>query len=292
MGFSHSTCRPARRHAMLWRACRNTGVATYTASAPDSASADSRSCHAGAPYASALRGSRVTIPASRPRGSARMAGNTRLLAISPMPMTSQRNMMSMVLAWNISGAAGGVTAVGRFMRWVVCLPWLFVPGPCKAWDTTPHRRITKAALDALPARLLNRFGKEAAPLVEIYCMYPDRYVEMASYGFVRNSPGPRTVSEISNYCVRPDGELLHGATGDRVTDFGSLQYLFENIVANSSRNRPDDAAKYAGVLSHFIADSLSPPHAVTPERLLDMKPWWLSAGGVNIHSAIEKSLPE
>jgi len=178
------------------------------------------------------------------------------------------------------------------MRWLVCLPLLFVPGPCKAWDTTPHRRITKAALDALPARLLNRFGKEAAPLVEIYCMYPDRYVEMASYGFVRNSPGPRTVSEILNYCVRPDGELLHGATGDRDMDFGSLQYLFENIVANSSRNRPDEAAKYAGVLSHFIADSLSPPHAVTPERLLDMKPWWLSAGGVNIHSAIEKSLPE
>ena len=121
------------------------------------------------------------------------------------------------------------------MRWLVCLPLLFVPGPCKAWDTTPHRRITKAALDALPARLLNRFGKEAAPLVEIYCMYPDRYVEMASYGFVRNSPGPRTVSEILNYCVRPDGELLHGATGDRDTDLGSLQYLFERIGANSSR---------------------------------------------------------
>jgi hypothetical protein len=177
------------------------------------------------------------------------------------------------------------------MRLLVCLPLLFVPGPCKAWDTTPHQRITKAALDTLPARLLNRLGKEAAPLVEIYCMFPDRYVEMARYGFVRNSPGPRTASEIEAYCVRPDGEILHGATGDRDTDLGSLQYLFEHIIASSSRNRPDEAAKYAGVLSHFIADSLSPPHAVTPERLLDMKPWW-AGGDVNIHSAIERSLPE
>src|SRR5664279_431497 len=88
MGFSHSTCRPARRQAMVCGACRNTGVATYTASAPDSASAPSRSLHAGTFQAAALAGSRVTTPTSRLRGSARIAGSTRFLAISPMPISS------------------------------------------------------------------------------------------------------------------------------------------------------------------------------------------------------------
>lgn len=178
------------------------------------------------------------------------------------------------------------------MRLLLCLPLLFIAAPCRAWDTGPHQRITKAALDALPARLLSRFEKEAAPLIEIYCMYPDRYVEMERFGFVRNSPGPRSASEIRLYCVRPDGEPLHGATGDRDTDLGSLVYLFERIVTSLSERRPGEAAKYAGVLSHFIADSLSPPHAVVPARLRAMAPRSTEARDFNIHSAIERSLPE
>jgi hypothetical protein len=152
--------------------------------------------------------------------------------------------------------------------------------PSGAWDTVPHQRITKAALDALPQRARNRFGPEIAALVEIYCMYPDRYLEMDRYGFVRKSAGPRSAEEIRIYCVRPDGEAVHGASGDRESDVRSVAWLLDRIAAS----RPPEAAKYAGVLSHFIADSLSPPHSVASEEL---QGW-----GLNVHAAIERSVPE
>ena len=177
-------------------------------------------------------------------------------------------------------------------RLLICLPLLFAAGPCKAWSTPPHQRITKAALDTLPKRLLDRFGTEVAPLVEIYCTFPDRYVEMERFGFVREGPSPRDASEIRPYCVRPDGQPMHGATGDRDMDLGTLVYLFERIVTNFFEKRPSEAARYAGVLSHFIADSLSPPHAATPEELRGLAPRSAEAGDIDIHSAIERSLPE
>ncbi|MBZ5620180.1 MAG: hypothetical protein LAQ69_15860 [Acidobacteriia bacterium] len=178
------------------------------------------------------------------------------------------------------------------MRMLLCLPLLLVSGPANAWDTTPHQRITKAAIDTLPKRFLTQFGAEIAPLIEIYCLLPDRYVEMQRFGFVRRSPGPRSASEIEVYCIRPDGQAMHGATGVRDTDIGSLVYLFERMVSTFSQNRPGEAARYAGVLSHFIADSLSPPHAVSPEHLLGMAPPSAETGDINIHSAIERSIPE
>jgi len=160
------------------------------------------------------------------------------------------------------------------------LPWIslvFAGLPCLAWDIAPHQRITRVALATLPQRLLDRFGAEAVPLAECYCMYPDRYIEMENYGFVRKSPGPRTTAEIRSYCLRPDGEPIHAATGDLEFDTGTLVFLFEHIVSNLSVKNPGEAAKYTGALSHFIADSLSPPHSAGVEGKL--------------HSVLEKTLP-
>ncbi|HEY2015718.1 MAG TPA: hypothetical protein VGH38_19580 [Bryobacteraceae bacterium] len=172
------------------------------------------------------------------------------------------------------------------MRPLISLALLAFPWPLTAWDTLPHQKITWAALDSLPPDILDSWGREVEPLVSIYCMYPDRYTEMDRFGFVRKSRGPRTAAEIRLYCVRPDGQPIHGATGDRDLDTASLVYLFERIVTSISVNRPGEAARYAGVLSHFIADSLSPPHSVDPEELLGM------ADGRNVHSDIERSMPE
>jgi hypothetical protein len=168
---------------------------------------------------------------------------------------------------------------------------LLVPCALPAWDTAPHQKIAKAALDSLPARVLQGFGTEAALLSEVYCIYPDRFQEMERFGFVRKSPGPRDASEIRVYCMRPDGELVHGATGDRNADMASLVFLLDHVATSFSAKQPGEAAKYAGVLSHFIADSLSPPHAVARERLRRMMPWFSSCRGVELHSAIERSLP-
>jgi hypothetical protein len=178
------------------------------------------------------------------------------------------------------------------MRLLFCVALLLGSGPCRAWDTTPHQLITRAALDTLPKRFLDQFGTEIAPLIQIYCMLPDRFLEMRQFGFVRNSPGPRTAAEIEIYCLRPDGQAIHGVTGVREVDTGSLVYLFERIVSKLSENRSDEAARYAGVLAHFIEDSLSPPHAVSPDILRDIASGLGETGNLNLHSAIERSIPE
>jgi hypothetical protein len=150
---------------------------------------------------------------------------------------------------------------------------------CSAWDTVPHQQITRAALDALPRHLSGCFGAEADSLVRIYSMLPDRYLEIQRYGFVRNSPGPRTAAEISAYCVRPDGVAIHGASFDREMDTASIVFLFERILTAFAADDTPAAAKYAGVLSHFVGDTLSPPHANT------------DACDARLHAIIERSLP-
>jgi hypothetical protein len=102
---------------------------------------------------------------------------------------------------------------------------------------------------------------------------------MAEFGFTRKSDGPQDAAEIAPYSLRPDGEAIHGATGDRELDAGSLVYLFERILTNLAENRVQEAARFAGVLSHFIADSLSPPHADRGVAL-------------PVHLAIERAVPE
>jgi hypothetical protein len=165
------------------------------------------------------------------------------------------------------------------MRLFVWLSLLLVGGTCRAWDTPPHQKITKAALDSLPARFVNRLGPESKLLIDLYSIYPDRYQEMVEFGFTRKSAGPQEPSEIAVYCLRPDGQPIHGATGDWETDAASLVYLFERILTNLAEHRAQEAARFAGILSHFIADSLSPPHAM-PEEHRDL------------HAIIERSVPD
>src|ERR1700748_636543 len=54
------------------------------------AKATSRDVQAGTPNRFAFAGVRVTIPANKLRGSARIAGSTRLVVMSPTPITIQR----------------------------------------------------------------------------------------------------------------------------------------------------------------------------------------------------------
>jgi hypothetical protein len=117
-------------------------------------------------------------------------------------------------------------------RRFLCLPLLFIGGSCWAWDTIPHQRITRAALVSIPKQFLNRFRPEVQSLVEVYSIFPDRYVEMEHYGFVRKSAGPQSAAEIRVYCVRPDGQPVHGSTGDRDCDIVSLLFLLERIAAS------------------------------------------------------------
>jgi hypothetical protein len=169
--------------------------------------------------------------------------------------------------------------MSRFLVRLLLCSALLSAATCSAWDTIPHQQITRAALDALPKHLSGCFGPETEVLARVYCMLPDRYLEMERYGFIRNNPGPRTTGEIRTYCVRPDGVAIHGASFDRESDTASIVYLFERILTTFAADDTPAAAKYAGVLSHFIGDTLSPPHADA------------DACDARVHAVIERSLP-
>src|ERR1035441_4413600 len=114
----------------------NTGVAMYTAVASHAASAAARSPHDGTPYGSAFAGSRVTIPASRLRGSARIAGSTRLRVISPTPTTRQESIGGWYRGALARRSSQPVMGRGLSVRLSVCR----VPTPRDAlWSTAGKR---------------------------------------------------------------------------------------------------------------------------------------------------------
>lgn len=145
------------------------------------------------------------------------------------------------------------------------------------WEGGPHRAMTRAALDSLPPARVAAFGSEAAALAGTYCMLPDYYTAMTNYGFRAPRPAPQSIDEVVPYCLRPDREPVHSATWDRQEDLASLLFLYERILGALRARRPAEAARYAGVLAHFLEDSLSPAHVVgqPPE----------------IHAALERRIP-
>lgn len=161
-------------------------------------------------------------------------------------------------------------------------------GAAFAWDIAPHQAITSAALEALPDGARVYIGSESKALIEIYCMLPDRYAEMEHFGFTRKSAGPQTAAEIQEFCVRPDGVEVHSAIWDREEDLASILFLFERILRSLQEHRTSDAARFLGTLSHFIADSTSPPHAVPAADLATLAS---VPDGHAIHLLLERRIP-
>ena len=73
------------------------------------------------------------------------------------------------------------------------------------------------------------------------------------------------------------GVAVHSASFDHDEDMASLLFVFEGILRSLSDGRGADAAKYMGVLAHFVEDSLSPPHS--------------GKGAEDVHGVIERSVP-
>lgn len=126
-------------------------------------------------------------------------------------------------------------------------------------------------------------------------MLPDYYAAMLEAGFRAPPPAPQSLDDALPYCQRPDRETVHSATWDRPEDLASLVFLFERILDALRARRPAEAARYSGVLAHFLEDSLSPPHAVgqPPEihRALERRIPPLSLSGRSPRLAAQRLLP-
>lgn len=153
---------------------------------------------------------------------------------------------------------------------------MFAPG-ASGWEGGPHRAMTRAALDSLPAARLTAFGPELAALAQTYCMLPDYYTAMINYGFRAPKPAPQSLDEALPYVLRPDREPVHSASWDRQDDLATLVFLYERILESLRLRRPADVARFAGVLAHFLEDSLSPPHVVGQP--------------MDVHAALERRIP-
>src|SRR6516165_7583783 len=124
IGFSQSTCFPAFAAAIVWSACRCTGVATYTLWTSGS---PRRSRHRGyqrlapSPVASSARSARARLIATNSHaGDPRKAGATRLLTMSPAPITPHLNALKpdfeRELDLAFSGPARGTRGAGQHRR--------------------------------------------------------------------------------------------------------------------------------------------------------------------------------
>ncbi len=157
---------------------------------------------------------------------------------------------------------------------------------CFAWHR-PHVQITRAAVRSLPVAMQQRLGSEERNLIEVYCWYPDRYVNADSL--------ERAV--LRPYCENLDSKEIHNVTWRRKEDLESLEYLLEAIADNLHNGKTVIAAQYAGVLAHLLEDSTSPAHCPVPfdEKFVyirDLLPPPPGKEKIELHPALEITAPE
>jgi len=157
---------------------------------------------------------------------------------------------------------------------------------CPAWHDPVHARITRAALRSLPPAMQQVWAAQSDRLILEYSLYPDAYAHVTA----------ETREAMRRFCeVR--GRGIHNVTWDRREDIESLDYLRDGIVASLRSGDAEAAAKFAGVLAHFLEDSTCPAHALTPiDSPLDlmkvMVPPPPDKKDIQLHRLIEASSPE
>ena len=155
-----------------------------------------------------------------------------------------------------------------------------------AWHDPVHARITRAALASLPTAMQKLWAAQAGRLIREYSLYPDTYAHVTS----------QTRDEMQRFCeVR--GRPIHNITWDGREDIESLNYLREGIVASMRAGDAEEAARFAGVLAHFLEDSTCPAHALVPaDSPLDLMkvilPPPADKKDLQLHRLIEASSPE
>lgn len=169
----------------------------------------------------------------------------------------------------------------------VAFVFLFVVS-CFAWHGSAHRQITRAAVLSLPAAMQQAWNGEKQMIIEDYCMLPDKF---------RTYDESYKLDQLPVFCKKPDGKRIHDVTWNRADDLASIEYLMNGIIAGMREGNIVSAAKYAGVLAHFLEDSTCPAHALKPmdgplDIPHDLLPPPPDKKDIYLHRVIEVSVPE
>ncbi len=156
--------------------------------------------------------------------------------------------------------------------------------PAGAWHNPVHALITRTALEALPGPMQSVMAPEARTLADWYSLYPDAY-----YG----TEGEKRAA-MQPYCETASGLPIHNVTWRMHDDVAALEHAIGGMAEALRSGRIPDAAKHAGVLSHFLADSTCPAHAMVPmdSSLTATYPPPAGREPVRLHQIIEVSSPE
>ena len=164
---------------------------------------------------------------------------------------------------------------------LILLPLL--PAASNAWHHPVHYMITRAAIDSLPAGDRQAFGDEIPRLIERYSVYPDLLAYLKD----------EERDKLRPFCFLPDGRAIHNVNWNQVGDLEILTHLIASIAKMLDVGDVPASAQYAGVLSHFLADSTCPAHAMIPAdsslRLTFRPPPGKSQ--VELHAVLERSSP-
>ena len=109
-----------------------------------------------------------------------------------------------------------------------------------------HWKITKAALDVLPANEISHWSPHRSGF-RTYCLYPD--MGLAN-------------KEAKKYLVVVRGRLFHYFPRDNKADYEffneGARIYFRKIIAEMRQGHYDEAARYAGALAHALEDLSQP----------------------------------
>jgi hypothetical protein len=172
----------------------------------------------------------------------------------------------------------------RSCRWALLCAVLSAAAPARAWHAPVHKAITISAWQSLPADFRAAWGDAAAKIPD-HSMAPDLYV--IATGALQEEMRP--------FC-EVEGRAIHNVTWNRREDMESLDYLRRSIAAALAAHEPARAARFAGTLAHFIQDSLSPAHALTPwdselDTLREVIEPTAGSDKIRLHTFIEASAP-
>lgn len=140
-------------------------------------------------------------------------------------------------------------------------------------DGRGHSLMTKAAYQALPDWEHALWDAELESLAGEYCMYGDSYFGSgrqvaAPYMEMPNGENPMAPWTLRTFTKKEFGDFFRCGYYDQVRYV--LEYYVASIAGTLKEGKTRDAAKFAGVLAHFIEDSSCPPHALGTELSTDL----------------------